>query len=155
MQQGRKGERYKELLKYRREDENWPYYVQSVLELGTYSYGFNFLKNSTIINQEYMMEWEKVNIFSEVRLPEYTPRYSNAMMKGFLANLPATNKKMVFVYGGNDPWTGAAIPDAVTSNPNIKKFIVPEGTHNDEILTDKNWETAGADIIDAINRFMN
>ena len=148
------GERYLELLKKRKEDKTWPYYVQAVLELGTYDFGYNYLKNAPLIDQEDMMEWSKVNVSSEVDLPEYTPRYSNAMMKGFLGNLLNTKKKMVFVYGGNDPWTGAAIPDAATTNTNIKKFIVPHGTHDDDILTDKNWETVGPDIIMAINQFM-
>ena len=41
-----------------------------------------------------------------------------------LKNLETTNKKLIFVYGENDPWTGAAIPDP--TNPNVKKYLVPK-----------------------------
>ena len=80
-----------------------------------------------------MLQWEMNNSSTAVRFPEYVSRYNSKMMADFLNNLYATKKKMVFVYGGNDPWTGAAIPSSVTSNPNVKKFIIPHGTHNDAI----------------------
>ena len=38
--------------------------------------------------------------------------------------------KMVFIYGGNDPWTGAAIPDPDPNDPYVKKHIVPKGIHS-------------------------
>ncbi|MBO7129694.1 MAG: hypothetical protein J6W05_07990 [Prevotella sp.] len=47
-----------------------------------------------------------------------------------LKNLETTEKKLIFVYGEDDPWTGAAIPNP--SNPNVKKYIVPHGTHTDD-----------------------
>ena len=31
---------------------------------------------------------------------------------------------------GNDPWTGAAIPDPDKDDPYVKKYVVPNGTHN-------------------------
>jgi len=50
-----------------------------------------------------------------------------------LKNLETTAKKMIFVYGENDPWTGAAIPDP--TNPNVKKYIIPYGTHTDSYIS--------------------
>jgi hypothetical protein len=47
-----------------------------------------------------------------------------------LKNLETTTKKLIFVYGEDDPWTGGAIPDP--TNPNVKKYIVPHGSHTDE-----------------------
>ena len=38
--------------------------------------------------------------------------------------------KMLFIYGGYDPWTGAAIPDPDPDDPYVKKHIVPEGIHS-------------------------
>ena len=45
--------------------------------------------------------------------------------------LTTTNCKMMFIYGEDDPWTGAAIDDP--TNPNVQKVMVPHGTHNDFI----------------------
>ena len=56
------------------------------------------------------------------------------MMNGFLDfvknNRYKEKCKMLFVYGGNDPWTGAAIPDPDKDDPCVKKYVVPNGTHN-------------------------
>ena len=130
------------------------YYVQAVLELGTYSFSYSFLDDGNYITQQDMLDWQKDNASSDVEYPEYASRYNGKMMADFLKNLNTTEKKMVFVYGGNDPWTGAAVPNSVTSNPNVKKFIIPLGTHNDDILSDENWESKGEEIYDAINDFL-
>ena len=37
---------------------------------------------------------------------------------------------MLFVYGADDPWTGAAIPDPAADDPYVKKYTVPKGVHN-------------------------
>ena len=47
--------------------------------------------------------------------------------------LKTTDCKMFFVYGENDPWTGAAIDDP--TNVNVKKLVIKGGTHNDAIPT--------------------
>ena len=47
--------------------------------------------------------------------------------------LKTTDCKMFFVYGENDPWTGAAIDDP--TNENVKKLVIKNGTHNDAIYT--------------------
>ena len=60
-----------------------------------------------------------------------------------LKNLETTNKKLIFVYGENDPWTGAAIPDP--TNPNVKKYLVPNGTHTDN-FEEYGWYPGGAEV---------
>jgi hypothetical protein len=60
-----------------------------------------------------------------------------------LKNLTTTTKKLIFVYGEDDPWTGAAIPDP--TNPNVKKYIVPHGSHTDE-LSQYAWYPGGEEI---------
>lgn len=60
-----------------------------------------------------------------------------------LKNLETTHKKLIFVYGEDDPWTGAAIPNP--SNPNVKKYIVPHGTHTDD-FTHYAWYEGGAEV---------
>ena len=60
-----------------------------------------------------------------------------------LKNLETTDKKLIFVYGEDDPWTGAAIPNP--SNPNVKKYIVPHGTHTDD-FKQYAWYEGGMEV---------
>ncbi len=64
-----------------------------------------------------------------------------------LKNLETTTKKLIFVYGEDDPWTGGAIPDP--TNPNVKKYIVPHGSHNDDFKKYA-WYPGGQDVVDKI-----
>ena len=64
-----------------------------------------------------------------------------------LENLKTTKKKLIFVYGENDPWTGAAIPDP--TNPNVKKYTVPNGTHTDN-FAQYAWYPGGKEVADKI-----
>ena len=64
-----------------------------------------------------------------------------------LNNLEDTEKKLIFVYGEDDPWTGGAIPDP--TNPNVKKYIVPHGTHTDDFDTYVRYP-GGQEIVDKI-----
>ena len=62
-------------------------------------------------------------------------------------NLETTTKKLIFVYGEDDPWTGAAIADP--TNPNVKKYIVPHGTHTDDFKKFARYP-GGQEIVDKI-----
>ena len=62
-------------------------------------------------------------------------------------NLETTTKKLIFVYGEDDPWTGAAIADP--TNPNVKKYIVPHGTHTDDFKVYARYP-GGQEIADKI-----
>ena len=64
-----------------------------------------------------------------------------------LENLKTTKKKLIFVYGENDPWTGAAIP--APTNDNVKKHIVPCGTHTDN-FAQYAWYPGGKEVADKI-----
>ena len=54
-----------------------------------------------------------------------------------------TTKKLIFIYGEDDPWTGAAIPDP--TNPNVKKYIIPHGYHSDE-FDEFEWYPGGKEM---------
>lgn len=73
-----------------------------------------------------------------------------------LNNLATTSKKMIWVYGADDPWTGAAIPDPL--NPNVRKYIVPHGSHTDDFKRYA-WYEGGAEVVqhilDDINTILN
>lgn len=62
--------------------------------------------------------------------------------------LTTTNCKMMFIYGEDDPWTGAAIDDP--TNPNVQKVIVPHGTHNDYV-NQWNIYQGGQAVADKVN----
>ena len=64
-----------------------------------------------------------------------------------LKNLETTTKKLIFVYGEDDPWTGGAIPDP--TNPNVKKYIVPHGSHTDD-FKHYAWYDGGKAVVDKI-----
>ena len=148
-------ERRKALLECRQQSPSWPYQVQAVLELGTYIFPFNFLEGCSYITKQDMLQWQENNTSAAAYYPEYVSRYNGKMMADFLNNLNTTSKKMVFVYGGNDPWTGAAIPDSATNNPNVKKMIMPWGTHTDDLLSRDNWWNKGEEIVLAIDAFLD
>jgi hypothetical protein len=63
----------------------------------------------------------------------YGVTYDNGkFVKEFLEGMKTTPCKILFVFGGSDPWTGAAISDDIVSaNANISKLIVFEGVHTD------------------------
>ena len=73
------------------------------------------------------------------------------LMNDFLAfvkNNRNNNKcKMLFVYGANDPWTGAAIPDPDANDPYVKKFVVPNGVHSGWLNYTPHYSTKDKDYI--------
>lgn len=108
------------------------YFVQASMELGYYLFDWTPVENclsSDDIKQ--FNSWGTITNYSG----KYGVTYDGGtLMKGFLKFLENNSSnhkcKMVFVYGENDPWTRAAIPDESVDNIYIKKFLIPEGTHN-------------------------
>ena len=119
------------LLIKRAKDRTMPYAVQAAFELGDYAITYDFLKGTQGLFPSYLDYFEKREQLA-FQFPMYVGQYNNAMTMDFINNfLPKTSKKMVFVYGGQDTWTGAAIPDP--TNSNVKKIIVPGGVHCDNM----------------------
>ena len=60
---------------------------------------------------------------------------------------------MVYVYAGNDPWTGGAIDTPNIAN--VKRFIFKNTVHNDHILNRSYYtEEEAATVKNAINAFL-
>ena len=119
-----------QLLENRKKDVAFAYQIQVAKEIGTLAFVFDFMKGCPYFSQEFVDAILKENYLPDGTLPSYASLYSNAQVLDFLNNfLPTTKMKMVFVYGEQDPWTGSAIP--APTNPNVKKFTVPKGCHND------------------------
>ena len=62
---------------------------------------------------------------------------------------------MIFVYGENDPWTGAAIPDNYVDNTYIKKLLIRKGVHSPQLDDENSYSKEDRQkVIDAINEFL-
>ena len=112
---------------------NTIYFVHAAKELGYFLYDWSILPENSM--SESLMKW-MINQQTVTRYNKwYEVEYDGGkMMNGFLDfvknNRYKEKCKMLFVYGGNDPWTGAAIPDPDKDDPYVKKYVVPNGTHN-------------------------
>ena len=105
---------------------NDPFGMQVAVDQGNIGYNYSWVKEGTLLtdsDKKYFDDKEKANKASDKVELSY-------LVKDFLKT---TNCKMFFVYGENDPWTGAAIDDP--TNENVKKLIIKNGTHNDAIPT--------------------
>ena len=108
------------------------YFVQASMELGQFLYDYSKLPASYPKN---LIGWMD-NRHSNIRYNKtYGVTYDGGrLMDEFLAfvkdNRNQYKCKMLFIYGGNDPWTGAAIPDPDPDDPYVKKHIVPGGVHS-------------------------
>jgi len=124
------------------------YYVHAATELGY------FVSDWSVLPDDYPakdVEWLKnqytIAPYNELYNVEYD---GGKLMNDFLAfvknNRYKDKCKMLFIYGGNDSWTGGAIPDPDPDDPYVKKHIVPKGGHNDYLNNpdyypeaEKNW----------------
>ena len=103
-----------------------PFAMQVSVDQGNIGYNYSWVKEGTLLtdsDKKYFDDKEKSNKASKKTELSY-------LVKDFLKT---TDCKMFFVYGENDPWTGAAIDDP--TNENVKKLIIKNGTHNDAIPT--------------------
>ena len=100
-----------------------PYEVQNAMEQG--GAGFDY---SWFLDGKLLSESDK-KYFKDL-IEKSKKSKTMELQVNVRKNLETTKKKLIFVYGEDDPWTGAAIPDP--TNPNVKKYIVPHGTHTDE-----------------------
>ncbi len=103
-----------------------PFGMQVAVDQGNIGYNYSWVKEGTLLtdsDKKYFDDKEKKNTASDKVELSY-------LVKDFLKT---TDCKMFFVYGENDPWTGAAIDDP--TNENVKKLVIKGGTHNDAIQT--------------------
>jgi len=124
------------------------YFVQASKELGYFLYDWTWLPDNY---PEYYRKWlEKYRSITSYN-KTYGMEYDGGkLMNDFLAfvknNRNKDKCKMLFIYGGNDPWSGAAIPDPDPDDPCVKKHMVPNGVHSDDLNDpedyteeEKNW----------------
>ena len=62
--------------------------------------------------------------------------------------------RMLFIYGSNDPWTGAAIPDPAADDPYVKKYVVRNGVHSGHLTYDSHYTSSDKNYIISTVRTM-
>ena len=127
------------------------------MELGYYLFDYSQL--SDLLTKD---EIEYLN--SEVSVKEFNTKYGVTYDNGaftlgffdFLKNNARENKcKMIFVYGENAPWTGAAISDKYVDNDYIKKLLIRKGVHSPQLNDEDSYSKEERKrVIDAINEFL-
>ena len=117
-----------------------PFNVQISIDQGNMGLDYSWLLNGKLLS-------DSDKKYLEDSMEECKKSKTLDLQVKLLKNLETTKKKLIFVYGENDPWTGSAIPDP--TNPNVKKYIVPYGTHTDD-FTRYAWYPGGQEIVDKI-----
>ena len=117
-----------------------PYEVQNAMEQG--GAGFDY---SWFLDGKLLSESDKKYLKDDIEKSKNSKTMD--LQVNVRKNLETTTKKLIFVYGEDDPWTGAAIPDP--TNPNVKKYIVPHGTHTDDFKKFARYP-GGQEIVDKI-----
>lgn len=133
------------------------YHVHAAKELGYFLHDWSMLPADFPKNQ---LEW----LNEQVSVTKYNKKYGvqydgGKLMNDFLAflrnNRNTSKCKMLFVYGANDPWTGAAIPDPAADDPYIKKFVVPDGIHSGWINSKIQYKVQDRDyIVNTVKQMM-
>ena len=113
---------------------NTIYFVHAAKELGYFLYDWTILPENHVLTPSHVAWLKKKQTITRFNTWYEVEYDGGKMMRGFLDfvknNRNKDKCKMLFVYGGNDPWTGAAIPDPDKDDPCVKKYVVPNGTHN-------------------------
>ena len=113
-----------------------PFNVQIGIDQGNLAYDYTWYLDGKLLS-------ESDKQFFKDHMEEKRNSKAIELQVLLLKNLETTHKKLIFVYGEDDPWTGAAIPNP--TNPNVKKYIVPHGTHTDD-FTHYAWYEGGAEV---------
>lgn len=125
------------------------YLVHAAKELGYFLHDWSMLPADFPKNQ---LKW----LNDQMSITKYNKQYGvqydgGKLMKDFFAflrnNRNTSKCKMLFVYGANDPWTGAAIPDPAADDPYVKKYVVPGGIHSGCIKNTLHYTVQDRDYI--------
>lgn len=110
---------------------NGPFFVQAARELGYYPYDTEPLKKELSLRstKDYL---RRIFLPAELR----RERFDRALYRKVKRYLKRNDPKMIFIYGGNDPWTApGALWVADLDKRNMKVFVEPGGSHRTRILT--------------------
>ena len=125
--------------------------VHAATELGYFLHDWGYLRNQGLIDDsdiQVFYDWQTVTKFNKIYEVTYD---GGALMNNFLDfvhnNRNDKKCRMLFVYGANDPWTGAAIPDPAADDPYVKKYVVPNGVHSGHLNKPEHYSQKDKDYI--------
>ncbi len=121
--------------------------VQAVRELGYYGYDIEPFKEYIGIEtaEDYM---RRLMVLPEFENEPFDPTlYNNTV--AFLEN---NDPKMVYIYGGDDPWVASGVT-WLTGKENIHVYVLPGGSHGTRINTFP--EPTRGEIIDLIRGWLD
>lgn len=113
---------------YRTDGWNGTFFVQAVRELGFYTYDIEPFKELLTIKQcdDYV---QRVHVPDGVNY-SFDPKVYNKVVD----YLKKSDPNILFIYGENDPWTGAA-PKLPEGKKNAKVFIIPGKVHDASVTS--------------------
>lgn len=136
------------------------YHVHAAMELGYFLYDFaSLLPEDHLLRNEDLEWFPNYQSFKQFN-NTYGVTYDGGKLMNAFLDFVKNNRnkdkcKMVFIYGGNDPWTGAAIPDPDTDDPYVKKHIVPNGVHSGWINYESQYPAADKEwIMNTVNEML-
>lgn len=135
------------------------YFVHAAKELGYFAYDFSVLPEDHLLSDK-SLSWIKSYGDLDKNTSQYGVTFDDGkLMKNFLEfvrNNRYNNKcKMLFIYGGNDPWSGAALPDPDADDHYVKKHMVPNGLHSLWINSQSHYPTEEREwIMNAVNEML-
>ena len=147
-----------EILKIRKEDKTMPYSVQVMRELGNFRYDFQ-LVDGTFLTAQLAADVAYLASADYLYGTRYKGQWDGGKLMKAVRNWAKTEQTqpIIFVYSYNDPWTGAAIDDAV-HNPTrqVWKVVNSIGTHDCAFLKENQCDAAASKAIkDAISAVLN
>jgi pimeloyl-ACP methyl ester carboxylesterase len=134
------------------------YFVHAAKELGYFLDDWQWLLDKELLTEKDVNTFKSWQTISRY-IKTYGVTYDGGvLMKNFLSFVKdnRNNKKcrMFFVYGADDPWTGAAIPDPAADDPYVKKYIVPHGVHSGHLTYKSHYSASDKDRIISTVRTM-
>ena len=107
------------------------YEYQSKCELGYYDYRFDLIVEDPVLAAQWNAVYKKyVGCLRDLSNPYFASRtFSDNLYNQTMTATKNATKPIVFIYGFDDPWTGAAIKDEYVNGTNVHKFILPAQNH--------------------------
>lgn len=108
-----------------KESPNTPFFIQAAKELGYYGYDIKPFKDLLKINSSR-------NYLKKIFLPEKSKiKFDKSLYKRVKRFIDTTGNRIIFVYGGVDPWSAASAIEQ--SRENVVLFVNPDGNHRSRI----------------------
>ena len=124
------------------------YQYQSKVELGYYDLRFNDIvgpDTAATLNADYKQYVGTLRDFDNPYYKDFP--FDISLYNRAVTTTQNATKPIIFIYGEDDPWTGAAMKDEYINGTNVKKFILPGQNHGASFSS--NTDIAKCDAIRA------